>query len=260
MKFSIITPTHKREKELERALMSVLSQDHPDWEMIIINDSPEISYDFISKIDDERIRYFVNDENKGVNFSRNRALSLVSKDSDYVIFLDDDDWLAVGALVKLSNILKKHSHEWMVANRETYEMSLTQVHKDKIRYTYFYDVLLSKNIQGDMTHIIRRDIAQAAHFPYFVKQGEEWYYFLTLPPGHFAYYNIKITETDGYLPGGLTEVLRDKYKENTSLLMQEESTGKVSFIIFLRKVKIFFTELFSIFSQREPQETSLPKS
>jgi len=136
----------------------------------------------------------------------------------------------------------------MVANRETYQVSLTQVHKDKIRYTYFYDVLLFKNIEGDMTHIIRRDIAQSAHFPYFVPQGEEWYYFLTLPPGHFAYYNIKITETDGYLPGGLTEVLKGKYKENTQLLMNEEATLHVSIILFLRRIKIFILDLLSTFS------------
>ena len=65
MKFSLITPTHKREKELARAILSVFSQDHREWEMIIINDSPEVPYSFLSEIQDTRIRSFdYNDEQK----------------------------------------------------------------------------------------------------------------------------------------------------------------------------------------------------
>ena len=40
MKFSIITPTHQRPKELERAINSVLGQDYNNFEFIIVNDSP----------------------------------------------------------------------------------------------------------------------------------------------------------------------------------------------------------------------------
>ena len=76
MKFSIITPTHKRSHLLTRAVSSLQAQTHTDWEMIIINDSPgDTSYnDFVSSINDSRIRYFVNSSNRGVNYSRNVAL------------------------------------------------------------------------------------------------------------------------------------------------------------------------------------------
>ena len=88
MKFSIITPTYKRASLLERAVQSVVRQTYANWEMIISNDSPDDpSYKtFLSSERDSRIRYYVNDMNRGVNYSRNFALDNVAKDSDWVVF------------------------------------------------------------------------------------------------------------------------------------------------------------------------------
>ena len=62
MKFSIITPTHKRAEMLIRAVTSVKNQTYTDWEMIIVNDSPtDSSYtSFTETINDARIRYHLN--------------------------------------------------------------------------------------------------------------------------------------------------------------------------------------------------------
>ena len=57
MRFSIITPTYKRADTLRRAISSLLSQTHTDWEMVVINDSPEDkSYEILFLFfQDERI-------------------------------------------------------------------------------------------------------------------------------------------------------------------------------------------------------------
>lgn len=70
--------------------------------MIIVNDSPEYNYqrieEFLKDKNDKRIKYFKNDQNRGVNYSRNRAIDQISTDSDYTFFLDDDDRLTRDSL------------------------------------------------------------------------------------------------------------------------------------------------------------------
>ena len=73
MKFIIITPTYNRPTELTRAVESVLGQTYQNFEMIIVNDSLFIiTQNLKNKYKtNQKIIYIKNDENKGVNFSRN---------------------------------------------------------------------------------------------------------------------------------------------------------------------------------------------
>ena len=121
MRFSIITPTYKRPEKLARALLSVQAQTYQDWELIIINDSPQDPgyAEFASHINDPRIRYKTNRLNSGVNFSRNAGLDLISADSKWVIFLDDDDYLAPDALQTFADLIDDHpSVSWFMRSEE----------------------------------------------------------------------------------------------------------------------------------------------
>lgn len=140
MKFSIIVPTHKRVDSLIRAVNSVLSQTYTDWELIIVNDSPfDTSYEtFTSSINDSRIRYHLNDTNRGVNFSRNSALDMLSADSKWVIFLDDDDYFAPDTLQVFHDLILLHNNQkWFVSNRSRKNgTSMTLFPADDTYYTY----------------------------------------------------------------------------------------------------------------------------
>ncbi len=203
MKFSIITPTHKRVDKLTRAVDSVLQQEYSNWEMIIVNDSPEdASYtNFASSITDRRIKYFNNDKNRGVNYTRNFALDSISDDSDWVVFLDDDDYIAKDALTALSKILSTHPHvNWLVTNRAYADGTLvTQFPKNNSWYSYTRDCLILKRCRGDVTHTIKTSTIKNIRFSKEIKQAEEWifYYQLGLHEKMF-YHNHNSTITDGY--------------------------------------------------------------
>lgn len=203
MKFSIITPTYKRSKLLERAVESVQKQLHSDWEMIIINDSPEDhSYDdFTDSVPDSRIRYYSNDTNRGVNYSRNRALDIAAKDSDWVIFLDDDDYLSPDALSDLQKLITSHPKEpWFVTNRAYADGTLvTKYPKPETQYSYIKDVLISKRCKGDVTHCIKANIISNIRYSKYIKQAEEWIFYYQIALHKQMYYsNINTTLTDGY--------------------------------------------------------------
>ena len=90
---SIIMPVFNTAPYLEEAVLSVLAQGYPDWELIITDDG---STDGSGMLCDEwaardgRIRVF-HQPNGGVSRARNKALA--ESEGQYVCFLDSDDYL-----------------------------------------------------------------------------------------------------------------------------------------------------------------------
>ncbi|MFH1188283.1 MAG: glycosyltransferase family 2 protein [bacterium] len=242
--FSIITPTYKRANALRRAIFSVMGQNYQDFEMIIINDSPDDeSYKDIDDVFiDSRIRYIKNERNKGVNFSRNRALDLVSMESDWVIFLDDDDYFASDTLKIFSDLIKKYENDtWFMCNRATKGgVSLTSISKNDTRLNYVWNFLITKRFKGDATHCIRKDALKDIYFPKTIKQGDEWLFFYELSlHSPFFYHNFNATKTLGYETGGLNFRQRTikKQLQTLKLLYQEGKERKIhlnpSFVIYM---------------------------
>ncbi len=108
MKFSIITPTYNRAHTIERAIDSILRQSYQNFEMIIIDDgSTDNTSEIVEKyLNDPRIRYIGPNKNGGVNVARNIGLKNVSKDSEWVTFLDSDDEFFPDALEKMKKTLE----------------------------------------------------------------------------------------------------------------------------------------------------------
>jgi len=111
LKFSIITPTYNRAHTLGRAIDSILKQTFQDFEMIVIDDgSTDKTSDIVEKyLDDPRIRYIGPNKNGGVNVARNIGLANVSKDSDWITFLDSDDEFFADALEKMKKTIEQNT-------------------------------------------------------------------------------------------------------------------------------------------------------
>ena len=108
MKFTIITPTYNRAHTIERAINSILRQSYQNFEMIIIDDgSTDNTLEIVEKyLDDSRIRYIGPNKNGGVNVARNIGLKNISKDSDWITFLDSDDEFFSDALEKIKKTIE----------------------------------------------------------------------------------------------------------------------------------------------------------
>jgi glycosyltransferase involved in cell wall biosynthesis len=220
MKFSIITPTFKRPDELLKAVTSVITQSATDWEMIVVNDNPDDGVlDNVTRIGDARIRVFQNEKNEGVNYSRNRGLDAVSADSDYVIFLDDDDTLAPEALSNLTALITATQSKWLVTARGTTTTTpTTSGISDKKQYSYIWDYLIWRGFKGDATHCIATALinnnAHPLRFPTRIKQAEEWLLYAELGTyTHFDYEPIVTTLTPGYAASGLNYRTRTLTKQ-----------------------------------------------
>ncbi len=96
---SIYMPTWNRQQLAIRAIKSVLRQDYPHWEMIIVDDcssSYEQLQQFVEELNDPRVSYTHNSTNSGACAVRNQAIMQASGQlfdttlkaaQDYDIFL-----------------------------------------------------------------------------------------------------------------------------------------------------------------------------
>ena len=90
---TVVVPVYNVEKYLGDCLDSLLSQTVVDHKIVVVNDgtndsSGEIAKNYAATYP-ELIQY-VEQENKGLGAARNTGLELV--DTEYVTFLDSDDW------------------------------------------------------------------------------------------------------------------------------------------------------------------------
>ncbi len=228
-----------------RAVASVQTQTYADWEMIIVNDSPDDDayHGFASSISDPRIHYYLNPTNKGVNFTRNHALDKVSADSKWIIFLDDDDNLSPDALQTLHElILSQGKQNWFVTNRAYKDGTpAIKVKESDRNYSYAWDYLLLRKIKGDATHAISTACINLIRFSHHVKQGEEWLFFYQLGlTEKMFYHNHNSTITDGYdIVNGLNFRKRTKgerFKDICHLFYEGRQRGfgyQPTFLLYL---------------------------
>lgn len=106
-KISVIVPVYNSEAYLENCLNSIIQQTYQNLEIILVNDGSTDGSAAICqryKIQDPRVKVY-HKSNGGVGSSRNRALEAVT--GDYILFVDNDDWLELDHIESLYHLLKK---------------------------------------------------------------------------------------------------------------------------------------------------------
>jgi glycosyltransferase involved in cell wall biosynthesis len=87
---SCIMPTYNRQRYIPAAIHNFLSQDYPNLELIVIDDSDYPIEGLITP--SEKIRYYYRDRKESVGLKRNFACEVAV--GTIIIHFDDDDWYA----------------------------------------------------------------------------------------------------------------------------------------------------------------------
>lgn len=105
---SIVVPCYKTDRAyLSELLDSVLAQSYDNWELLLMDASPE--WDAVANLavaaHDERVRRIELPDNGGIVVNTNAGIQLVA--GDYIVFLDHDDILEPDALFHYVAALNK---------------------------------------------------------------------------------------------------------------------------------------------------------
>ena len=106
-KVSVIVPCFNSGFYIVRTIYSLIAQTYKNLEIIIVNDgtTDEVTINILNHFKFKNLK-IINQKNKGLASARNKGI-LHSK-SEFVIFLDSDDWLTTDAIDKYVNFLTKN--------------------------------------------------------------------------------------------------------------------------------------------------------
>jgi glycosyltransferase involved in cell wall biosynthesis len=115
--FSVIIPTYNRAELIEKTIRSVLTQENPDLEIIVVDDGgTDNTEEVVATLSDERVRYH-RKQNEERAAARNAGTRLAS--GRYVTFLDSDDLFYPNHLTVASEMISKYSEpEWFHSGYE----------------------------------------------------------------------------------------------------------------------------------------------
>jgi glycosyltransferase involved in cell wall biosynthesis len=124
-KISVIMPTYNRCYCIWKAINSVLEQDYPFFELIVIDDASEDGTGkLIKEFSDPRIKYFKLEKNKGASNARNYGLKKAK--GEFVAYLDSDNtWYKeyLGIMIKA---LESNEDKVLVFCRKNYRLTLLE--------------------------------------------------------------------------------------------------------------------------------------
>ena len=218
----VIITVYNKEKYLDRAISSVLLQTKLPDEVVIINDcSTDNSHKIIQqrlkelKTSIKSIKYINSEINCGASESRNKALDIVQ--SDFILFLDADDWYDKEYIASLYNLINEKTG--MIVSRVRMESNNLIYPSDKINANLItcqdnqtiiphpFDFMSKESLFiGGGNVCFRRELMQNERFIAGEKAMEEWdFYYRILKKSCCAGKNMVFNNYVGYLYNDIDE-------------------------------------------------------
>ena len=114
-KISIVTPSYNQGQFLERTILSVLNQNYPNLEYIVIDGgSSDNSIEIVKKYE-KYIDYWISEKDKGQSDALNKGFKKAS--GDIFFYLASDDVLLPEVLKKVAIIFKNEDVDYLYGNR-----------------------------------------------------------------------------------------------------------------------------------------------
>lgn len=115
---TVVTPSYNQGQFLERTILSVLSQDYPNLEYIVMDGgSSDNSVEIIRKYQD-RISYWISEKDRGQSDAINKGWKMAK--GIYCSYLNSDDELAPNAISKIVKVFQENPDAGIVYGDYTF--------------------------------------------------------------------------------------------------------------------------------------------
>jgi glycosyltransferase involved in cell wall biosynthesis len=134
-KITIVTPNYNLGEYLEETILSVLNQNYPNLEYIIIDgESTDNSVEIIKKYE-KWIDYWISEPDNGQAHAINKGLKRTT--GEIFNWLNSDDWLEEGALFYIAKVFKENPNINVVCGRMIVMKNDTIIKKSKGTTVYY---------------------------------------------------------------------------------------------------------------------------
>ena len=107
-RFSVIIPLYNKAPYVAKAIQSVLAQTFSDYELIVVDDGSKDDSVVIASqaLKGRQNCRLIQRENTGVSMARNNGVAV--SQSDFLCFLDADDWWEPTFLEEMAGLIERH--------------------------------------------------------------------------------------------------------------------------------------------------------
>lgn len=114
---SVVIPTYRREELVRRCLQSLLRQDYPNFELLVIDQDPQRRLETFcaAEIADNRTVY-VNLPNAGLSSAKNHAVDIAR--GEICLFIDDDARARDGWIAAYAKTFRLHPEAGLAGGRD----------------------------------------------------------------------------------------------------------------------------------------------
>ena len=183
---SVVIPLYNKRESIFRTMQSVINQSKKAEEVIVIDDG---STDDSASIVEKHFPHvtLIKQSNAGVSSARNKGAQKAQ--SDYVAFLDSDDWWAETVLEKIDTLIQRYSSAVMfsvahyrVDGKDTKTPKTGRSRDELFTGLEFIDLYATcSGIINSSSVCVRRDtFLQCGGFPEEHDRGEDVYVWLSL--------------------------------------------------------------------------------
>lgn len=217
-KFTVVITTHNRKVIVGRAIDSVLRQEWPGVEVVVVDDASNDGTEALVRSRYPKVRYVRLLENQGPGPARNRGIAEAG--SPWVVILDDDDQLELDALrnVAVSIAAMRNAAEFPVLQFACSNGSLAKSFM-VVKLTDY----LEGRIRGDFTPVIQRELflASSLEYPCLRIGGENLLWWRIARDGGIPSWALRIVQVGTDAPTRLTSTTHQIRRAREFARLQE---------------------------------------
>ena len=225
---SIIIPAYNAEKWIRRSIESVLAQDYPYKEILVVDDGSADNTAGVVKSYGDQVRY-IRQENRGPGAARNTGAAAAS--GEYLMFLDADDEYLPGIMKKMVEGFDVFPHadagmfgcRKLDSGREVFAHTFEE--QDITAVEDFFSIKMKYSTPCTDSFICRKDVFfKVGGYPTEINRGEDrkffvrlggWYNWFLIPEYGALYHSSQAATTTQSTP-------IDPYIRIDSLILSRE--------------------------------------
>ena len=179
--FSVVVPVYQKGNYVEKCINSVLCQNYPFYEIILVDDgstdnSGKICDDYAAKYSQIHVYH---KKNTGVSDTRNYGIS--KSTNPYIAFLDADDFWDMGFLSEIAKLIQKYPQCGMYSTN-FYKICFghlleneTEITGDCVVDNYFKQSLYNTIVNSSNVVIKKNLLLEVGGFPVGMIDAEDLY-------------------------------------------------------------------------------------
>lgn len=161
---SIILPVYNAEQFLKETMLSIITQNYKNIELLIINDaSTDRSREIINNFNDKRITLFNLEKNKGVANARN--IGLKESKGEYITFIDSDDLWTSDKITEQVKFMKQNKLDLCYSYYDRIDIKGKQLNTvSTLAESLNYEELLKSNSIPMLTAMVKKESINNIYF------------------------------------------------------------------------------------------------